>query len=60
MSASVQTIGRSTRTLTLGSVAAQGMSALSQFLLVAWLTPTDFGLFAAANAALIIIVSTLR
>lgn len=33
------------------------MSALSQFLLVAWLTPVDFGLFAAANAALIVIVA---
>lgn len=57
MTDTVGAIGRSTRTLTLGSVAAQGMSALSQFLLVAWLTPTDFGLFAAANAALIALLA---
>lgn len=33
------------------------MGALSQFLLVAWLTPADFGLFAAANASLIVLVA---
>lgn len=33
------------------------MSALSQFFLVAWLSPADFGLFAGANSALIVILA---
>lgn len=41
----------------MGSVVAQGLSAVSQFLLVAWLTPADFGIFASANAALIVLVA---
>ncbi|CAM4089334.1 lipopolysaccharide biosynthesis protein [Janibacter anophelis] len=57
MKSSVATIGRNTRILTLGSVGAQGTSAISQFLLVAWLSPGDFGLFASASATLIVFVA---
>lgn len=51
---------RTTATLSIGTVVAQGLGTASQFLLAAWLTPRDFGLFAIANTSLFLLFALVN
>ncbi|MDX2358775.1 oligosaccharide flippase family protein [Dietzia sp. PP-33] len=60
MSSTQSRIIRTTAYLTIGTFVAQGLGTASQFLLAAWLTPSDFGLFATANASLFILFALVN
>lgn len=60
MNSTQNRILRTTAYLTIGTFAAQGLGTASQFLLAAWLTPSDFGLFATANASLFVLFALMN
>lgn len=60
MSSTQGRILRTTAYLTVGTFVAQGLGATSQFLLAAWLTPSDFGLFATANTTLFVLFALMN
>ncbi|WP_404851219.1 oligosaccharide flippase family protein [Dietzia kunjamensis] len=60
MSSTQSRILRTTAYLTVGTFIAQGLGTASQFLLAAWLTPSDFGLFATANTSLFVFFALMN